>query len=381
MAPPAVQAASEPATYVLEARMMQCEPNGKGMSCQAHPMIAFCASQGFRGSLVTDWAEAPDEYRKGSLQVKATPLKKELVRLEIDSVQCKAEKTGEGKLTLDMDVTPLMDRKVQVGTTVKKVLERDEDGTFRKWVELTVKEMQQAPMGTAWPPPALSATPAPAYMATPMAACQPPCLAAPPASTGVPVPACPFSFEGSPVSSPFAFFHATPPTDLAEHLLEPLKEIPNGAASLKPIPESKAYLLVAKTLQRAPDGKRVHGVQQMAFRAEPSFHGQMMVAFKEADLYRSCLLHVKATTLKSERLHLEVIRAEAKAENTNNGEIALGLDVKPLLDRQVKLGKTVKRVLERDAAGKPCKWVELMVKEMPQAATGAPFAPPLACQH
>jgi hypothetical protein len=312
------------------------------------------------------------------------------------NVNGKTDKTSDGKIALDLDVTPLMDRKVQLGRTVKMVLERDEDGTFRKWVELTVKEMQQAPLGAVWPPPAVPATPALACMAAPPRppepikapksteppkempmACQPLCPVAPPAPAVAHVPPVyphllphPVAFGGNPVPPPFALLGLIPPAG------------PSADPPVQPIPESKAYVLEAKTLQCTPAGKKIHGsVQQIGFRAEPCFRGQMVIAYKEAKLYRNCLLHVKATALKNERLHVEVIGVQAKAENTNNGEIALDLDVKPLLDRQVELGKTVKRVLERDEAGRPCKWVELMVKEMPQAATGVPMAAPLACQH
>src|SRR5262249_41972836 len=91
-------------------------------------------------------------------------------------------------IALGLNVTPLVDRQVKLGKTIKKVLERDETGAPRKWVELRVEEVPQTPVGAVWPQPVDVAGPTPAPAATwpmdaltPFAACQPACPLIPPA--------------------------------------------------------------------------------------------------------------------------------------------------------------------------------------------------------
>jgi hypothetical protein len=205
----------------------------------------------------------------------------------------------------------------------------------------------------------------------PPVASLPPCASPPTAASmpqffAQPVPH-PLPFAGSPVPPPCPTLGMMPAPVLCPP--PPVQESP----------APRAYVLEAKTMQSTADGQERSGPRQrMEFRAAPCFRGQMVMAYKEDKQYRNSLLQVKATTLKNERLHMEVIGVQAKAENTSNGDIVLGLDVTPLLDRQVKPGKTVKKVLERDEAGRPRKWVELTVtEELPQAPGGAVF-PPLA---
>jgi hypothetical protein len=157
--PPAVQAIPEQKTFVLEATMKEVQANGQAVGCMKD-IIEFRPVPHFHCNAITG-QEAGKEYRKWLLMVKATPLKNERVRLEVVNVQGKADQEGNGKVALDLNATPIVDRKVNPGETVKKVLEKDEHGKPRKWLELIVKEVPQAPRGAVWPPPAEASTLAP----------------------------------------------------------------------------------------------------------------------------------------------------------------------------------------------------------------------------
>jgi hypothetical protein len=189
---------------------------------------------------------------------------------------------------------------------------------------------------------------------------------APPVAIAAPMP----PFFAYPVPPAVSFARVPPPA--AVGAMPPPERHPAPAAA----PTSRTYALEAVTIRRSADGKKEPvACPRMVFCPEPCFRGQIAIAYKEGEQYRNWVLQVKATALKNERLHLEVIGVQAKAENSDNGEIALGLDVKPLLDRKVKLGKTVKKVLEKDETGAPCKWVELTVREVQQSPVGAVWPP------
>jgi len=147
--PAPVETAPAPRAYVLEVEMKQFRSDGKTMSCQ-HQQIAlpakhfFCADSGL---IMAD--ETDKEYRKGLLQVKATVLKNDRLRVELIGVQTRARTQEDGRVALDLDATRLMDRTVKLGKTVKKVLEKDHNGNPLKWVQLIVKEMPPAAMPPA----------------------------------------------------------------------------------------------------------------------------------------------------------------------------------------------------------------------------------------
>jgi hypothetical protein len=152
---------------------------------------------------------------------------------------------------------------------------------------------------------------------------------------------------------------------------------PAGLMPMQAPPIPRAYVLQASMFQCSSDAKAICVQnQQIAFRPEPSFHCNLMIGDKEDKECRKWLLQVKATALKNERLHLEVIGVQAKAQNSSNGEVALDLAANQLIDAKVKLGKTVKKILERDEQGKPRKRLELVVKEMEQAPMPAVYTVP-----
>jgi hypothetical protein len=168
--------------------------------------------------------------------------------------------------------------------------------------------------------------------------------------------------------------------------------VPQACPVMSPMPApkspgSKTYLLDVGVFKYSPDGKAIcMSHPKILLRAEPSFHSNVALVEREEGECRQWLLQVKATAVKDERLHLEVTSVRAEAQNANNGQVVLDLAANPLLDRKVKLGKMVKKILERDEKGKPRKWVELMVKELEPAGMPAAervpspaVAPPLAC--
>jgi hypothetical protein len=135
---------------------------------------------------------------------------------------------------------------------------------------------------------------------------------------------------------------------------------------------AKAYVLESSIFQSTPNGKKIC-VQhpRIVFDPEPCFHSNLILVEKQDKEHcEQWMLQVKGTALKNERLHLEVTGVRAKAQNSSNGQVVLDLTANPLLDCKVKLGKTVKKVLERDDKGKPRKWLEVMVKEIEQTAMG-----------
>ena len=170
---PSVQPTPAQETYVLEATMMEVQPNGKAVSCNKD-IVEFRPDPHSLCNLITGW-EAGKGYREWLLMVKATHLKNEGLRLEVVNVEGKADPAGDGKVALELHATPVLNRKVKPGEAVKKVLEKDEHGKPRKWLELTVKQLPPAPIGAIYPSPAEAATPAP----VPTGMLPMPCLAAP----------------------------------------------------------------------------------------------------------------------------------------------------------------------------------------------------------
>jgi hypothetical protein len=199
-------------TYILEAKWMQknaVDPIlGVGVNSAAvlsgtivrpeedHSVIdrtmqlVFCPDPSFCGCY--QLADAPGkEIGTWLLQVKAKRLKSGRLHLDVVNVEGKTVETNHGKITLGLTATPVVDRSVKVGETVKKSLEKDQDGTFRRWLELTVREI---PMSADCPPPAGAPTPAP----VPTGMLPMPCLPAPLAYQ----PVCP-AIAPEPVMSPY----------------------------------------------------------------------------------------------------------------------------------------------------------------------------------
>jgi hypothetical protein len=172
--PAPVETAPAPRTYVLEVEMKQFRSDGKTINCQ-HQQIAlpakhfFCADSGLIMAEETD-----NEYRKGLLQVKATVLKNDRLRVELIGVQTRARTQEDGRVALDLDAKQLIDRTMKLGKTVKKVLEKDNNGNPLKWVQLIVKEMPPAAMPpagcryTALAPALLPASPMPCQAGYPI---------------------------------------------------------------------------------------------------------------------------------------------------------------------------------------------------------------------
>lgn len=184
---PSKQETATSRAYLLEAAVMQSPADGRAVNCQRN-VLSFSTDDGFQTKLVTLETADKASHQKSLLLVKATPLHDERVHVEIMDIHGKAERTDDGSVTLDLDIPFQRTREVKLGKTVKMVLERDEDGTFRKWVELTVKENATTPMDAVCPPPAGPATPAPAAgmfgMPCPagIVACQTPPTIMPPAA-------------------------------------------------------------------------------------------------------------------------------------------------------------------------------------------------------
>src|SRR5262249_53986535 len=119
---PAVQAAPAPKVYALEVAVTQQQPEGKpqvwniihiGLACKSGSSAICCTEQ------------AENEYRKGLLQVKATVLKNDRLRVELLDVQARAAKTSDDRIALDLQAKPILERTVKLDKKVKVVLERD----------------------------------------------------------------------------------------------------------------------------------------------------------------------------------------------------------------------------------------------------------------
>jgi hypothetical protein len=242
----------------------------------------------------------------------------------------------------------------------------------------------------------------------------------PPAPVAPPPPGAPFSLM-PPVMPPFAE-RVPPPVPFTGGLIPPPLAAPVvmppagfcTVPSVEPIPARKTYIMEAKWMEKKPCPERLSsrmqgeltgsisvgaGVNSVAelkgtvvqaenqesvlvraprlvFCPDPSFRGCIAIGDIPGKETGTWLLHVKAKQLKSGKLHLEVINIEGKAAKAQDGKVALNVAVTPVMDRKVKLGETVKKVLEKDADGTLRRWLELSVRELPGAAMNAVCPPP-----
>jgi hypothetical protein len=312
---------------------------------QAEPIILPTAG----GDVFFGWSTRTPT---GARLLDNTP-EEELMDLVMNTIKPQSWRENGGSGTIDY--VPVSKSLVVSQTTDVQIQIGDFLAALHRFQEQQSSDCRPAPFQNM-------PTPIPAEAASPQSA--------PPVALAVPMPQ--FFPPAMPPALSFAPF---PPPALSDGLRPPPAVCP---PPLAPRSTPHTYALEARTIRCTPDGKKQLGpIQKLVFRPNPCFRGQMAIAYKEAGQHRNWVLQVKATALKNERLHLEVIGVQAKAENSNNGEIALGLDVTPLLDRAVKVGKPVKKVLEKEQSGTPRKWIVLTVEQVEQTPLGAVWPQPV----